>query len=419
MIIKNGQEMDSIRRKKILALVLAGGAGTRLQNLTRWRAKPAVPFGGKFRIIDFALSNCVNSGIRNIGVLTQYKAHSLIKHLQKAWGGFKGELGEFVEILPAQQRVENSWYKGTADAIYQNLDIIKHHNPDYVLILAGDHIYKTDYMDMLESHIKSGAEMSAACIPVNISEASNFGIMQVDEHNAITQFIEKPQNLHSSNKGNDSVLASMGFYLFNTEFLCAQLIEDAKSNLSSHDFGKDLIPKIINKNKVNAYQFENNSWSYWRDVGTIDAFWKANLELIDVVPELDLYDESWPIWTYQAQVPPAKFVFNDNKRRGVAVDSMVSGGCIISGAEIQHSLLFNNVKVDSYTSIQDSVILPDVTIGNHCQIKNAVIDKRCKIPDNTIIGHDAKLDNANYHVSPNGVVLVTPDMINQEHYRAA
>lgn len=417
-LIHQGKEKD-LRHKKVLALVLAGGAGTRLKDLTHWRAKPAVPFGGKFRIIDFALSNCVNSGIRNIGVLTQYKAHSLIKHLQKAWGGFNGELGEFVEILPAQQRVENSWYKGTADAIYQNLDIIKHHNPDYVLILAGDHVYKTDYRDMLEYHIDSDADMTVGAISVNANEAKNFGIMQTDADQRVTQFMEKPSMLNLKLQADNTALASMGFYLFNTEFLCDLLHKDAHNSQSSHDFGKDIIPEIIKTHHIGAYPFSQTEKPYWRDVGTIDAFWKANLELIDVVPELDLYDQNWPIWTYQAQLPPAKFVFNDDNRRGYAVDSMVSGGCIISGASINHSVLFNNVRVNSFSHIEDSVVMSDVTIGRNCRINNAIIDKRCTVPDNTVIGEDNSHDRSRFEISEGGVVLVTQDMLKKEVSRAA
>lgn len=402
--------------RNTLALIMAGGRGSRLKDLTKWRAKPAVPFGGKFRIIDFPLSNCINSGIRRIGVLTQYKAHSLILHIQRGWGHLRGEFGEFVELLPAQQRIEESWYAGTADSIYQNLDIIRTHSPEYVLILAGDHIYKMDYGAMLAKHVENKADVTVGCFEVPIEKASDFGVMGVEENMRIRSFIEKPDDPQPMPGVEDHALCSMGIYIFNTDFLFEQLIRDADTPNSSHDFGNDIIPVAIEKYHAYAYPFTNvdtGIQSYWRDVGTLDAFWEANLELIGVTPELNLYDDEWPIWTSQEQLPPAKFIFDDEDRRGMAVDSMVSGGCIISGATVRHSLLFSNVSVNDYTEIESSVVLPDVTIGKNCRIFHAVIDKGCEIPDGTIIGENELEDRKKYYVSPTGVVLVTPDMLGQ------
>ncbi len=400
-----------------LALIMAGGRGSRLKDLTRWRAKPAVAFGGKFRIIDFPLSNCINSGIRRIGVLTQYKAHSLITHIQRGWGHLRGEFGEFVELLPAQQRIETSWYAGTADAIYQNLDIIRNHGPDYVLILAGDHIYKMDYGAMLAAHVEKQADVTVGCIEVPLEQAHAFGVMEVDAEDRVQEFQEKPAEPKAKIGRPDAALCSMGIYIFNKDFLFEQLIKDADSPNSSHDFGKDIIPSVINKYRVYAYDFldlETNEQAYWRDVGTVDAFWEANLELIGVTPELNLYDNTWPIWTYQEQLPPAKFIFDDEERRGMAVDSMVSGGCIISGAQVRHSLLFSNVKVNSFATLEDAVILPEVDIGRHCRIKRAVIDKGCQIPEGTIIGEDPEEDAKRFHVTPGGIALVVPEMLGQQ-----
>jgi glucose-1-phosphate adenylyltransferase len=403
-----------------LALILAGGRGSRLKQLTAWRAKPAVPFGGKFRIIDFPLSNCMNSGIRRVGVLTQYKAHSLLQHIQRGWGFLRGEFGEFVELLPAQQRIQSSWYAGTADAIYQNLDIIRIHNPEYVLILAGDHIYKMDYGPMIAQHVENGADMTVGCLEVDLQAARAFGVMTVAEDGRVLEFHEKPESPSPMPGSDSAALASMGIYVFNTRFLFEQLIKDADNARSSHDFGHDIIPAIISRYRVFAYPFRDesgNQQAYWRDVGTVDAFWATNLELIGVTPELNLYDEEWPIWTYQEQVPPAKFIFDDEKRRGMAVDSMVSGGCLISGARVRHSLLFSNVKVNSYSILQHAVVLPDVDIARHCRISNAVIDKGCRIPAETVIGEDPDKDAERFHVTRGGVVLVTPEMLGQEfHY---
>ncbi|MEX2470045.1 MAG: glucose-1-phosphate adenylyltransferase [Pseudohongiellaceae bacterium] len=403
--------------RNTLALILAGGRGSRLQELTLWRAKPAVPFGGKFRIIDFPLSNCMNSGVRRVGILTQYKAHSLIRHVQKGWGYLRGELGEFIELLPAQQRIESSWYSGTADAVYQNLDIIRGHGPEHVLILAGDHVYKMDYGPMLAYHVENNAELTVGCIEIPLQEASAFGVMNVDDNHRICSFDEKPRHPAPLPGQPDRALASMGIYVFSTAFLVDCLLRDAESgDDSSHDFGRDIIPSVISEHSVYAYPFRSggsNTQAYWRDVGTVDTYWKANLELIDVTPELNLYDRHWPIWTYQEQNPPAKFVFNEDRRRGTAIDSMIAGGAIISGASILHSLLFSNVTVDAHSSVEDSVVLPDVAIGRNCRIRKAVIDKGAVIPDGTVIGYDKTADESRFHVSPGGVVLVTPEMLGQ------
>ncbi|MCU0835331.1 MAG: glucose-1-phosphate adenylyltransferase [Chromatiaceae bacterium] len=405
--------------RNTLALILAGGRGSRLKHLTKWRSKPAVPFGGKFRIVDFPLSNCINSGIRRIGVLTQYKAHSLILHIQKGWGFLRGEFGEFVELWPAQQRIaETAWYAGTADAVFQNLDIIRNHNPDYVLILAGDHVYKMDYGAMVAHHVESGADMTVGCIEVDLEKAREFGVMTVDEEQRVRSFREKPADPDPIPGRPGEALASMGIYVFNRAFLFEQLIRDADTKSSSHDFGKDIIPAVIGKYRVLAYPFRDvrsGAQAYWRDVGTVDAFWEANLELIGVTPPLNLYDETWPIWTYQEQLPPAKFVFDDEDRRGMAVDSMVSGGCIISGATVRHSLLFSNVRVNSFAYCQDSVILPDVDVGRNCEVRNAVIDRGCRIPEGMVIGRDHMADRKRgFYVTEQGVTLVTPEMLGQE-----
>jgi glucose-1-phosphate adenylyltransferase len=420
--MSDGQSLRYVSRltRDTLALILAGGRGSRLKHLTAWRAKPAVPFGGKFRIIDFPLSNCMNSGIRRVGVLTQYKAHSLIQHVQRGWSFLRGEFGEFVELLPAQQRIEASWYLGTADAVYQNLDIIRSHDPAYVLILAGDHVYKMDYGPLIAAHVEHGADVTVGCIEVPIEEASAFGVMTVDAEWRVTDFIEKPQHPEPIPGRTDVVLASMGIYVFNTGFLYEQLIRDADTSDSEHDFGRNIIPKVLERYRVLAYPFRDparGGQAYWRDVGTVDAYWRANMELIGITPELNLYDEDWPIWTHQEQLPPAKFIFDDDERRGMAVDSMVSGGNIISGALVRNSLLFSSVHVESYSVVHDSVILPNVNIGQHCRLERVIIDKGCQIPDGTVIGVDHDQDARHFHVSPAGIVLVTPEMLGQElHY---
>ncbi|HWV16427.1 MAG TPA: glucose-1-phosphate adenylyltransferase [Cellvibrio sp.] len=403
--------------QKTLAVILAGGRGSRLHQLTNWRAKPAVHFGGKFRIIDFPLSNCVNSGIRRISVLTQYKSHSLDRHIQRGWGFLGGELGEFVELLPAQQRLDESWYVGTADAVWQNLDIIRRHNPEYVLILAGDHIYKMDYGTMIAAHVERGADITVGCIEVPLDIAHAFGVMDIDDNNRIVRFTEKPANPEPMPGKTDTALASMGIYVFSTKVLFAELLKDYNNPNSSHDFGKDIIPAMINTHRVTAFPFRdpiNGGHGYWRDVGTVDALWEANLELTNVTPELDLYDGEWPIWTHQEQVAPAKFVFDDEGRRGFAVDSLIAGGCIVSGSAIRHSLLFPRVRVHSYCEITDSVLFPSVEVGRNCKIRKALIDRRCIIPDGTVIGYDEEADRKRFFVSPKGVVLVTPEMLNAD-----
>lgn len=403
--------------RNTLAMIMAGGRGSRLQELTLWRAKPSVPFGGKFRIVDFVLSNCVNSGIRQIGLLTQYKSHSLIQHVQRGWNFMRGEFGEFVELLPAQQRIKDHWYTGTADSIYQNIDIIRNHEPDYVLVLAGDHIYKMDYGPMIAAHVDTKADVTVGCIELPIEQASSFGVMNVDSQDRIIDFEEKPEHPKPYANNPSVALASMGIYVFGAKFLFNLLIEDADNEESSHDFGKDIIPKLVENKNAYAYLFreaQREGIGYWRDVGTVDSFWRANLELIGITPDLNLYDNEWPIWTYQEQAPPAKFVFDDDDRRGMAVDSMVSGGCIISGATVRHSLLFSNVRVNSFSEIEDSVVLPDVEIGENCVIKKAVIDKGCIIPDGMEIGVNLAKDRDRFNVSPEGVVLVVPEMLGQE-----
>jgi glucose-1-phosphate adenylyltransferase len=405
--------------KQTLALILAGGRGTRLKDLTNWRVKPAVHFGGKFRIIDFPLSNCINSGIRRVGVVTQYKAHSLIQHIQRGWNFMRGEFGEFVELLPAQQRIKEEWYKGTADAVFQNIDILRTHDPEYTIILAGDHVYKMDYGKMLASHVVNQADMTIACLTVPIEEASSFGVMTVDSNNRIVEFNEKPKNPAPMPGHPDQVLASMGIYVFNTKFLYEQLIRDALDSKSSHDFGHDLIPYLISRYRTIAHRFEDSCVGesgappYWRDVGTVDAYWEANMELTKVVPDLDMYDKNWPIWTYQAQLPPAKFVFDDAERRGVAVDSLVSGGCIISGATVRRSVLFSDVRVNCFSHVEDSVILPQVKIGENVVLKRVIVDRMCTLPDGLHAGTDPERDRERFYVSEKGITLITPEMLGQ------
>lgn len=402
-----------------VAMILAGGRGTRLQQMTDWRAKPAVPFGGKFRIIDFPLSNCINSGIRRIGILTQYKADPLIKHIQQGWGFLRGEFGEFVNLMPAQQTAQGGgWYQGTADAIYQSIDMLRGQNSEHVLILAGDHIYKMDYGAMLADHVDNKADLTIGCLEVSLDEAKEFGVMHVNEARQVQDFVEKPANPPSMPGKPEIALASMGIYIFNTDFLIEQLIKDVDTPGSTRDFGHDIIPAVIDKYNVNAYPFLNlqGKQSYWRDVGTLDAYWSANMELIGVNPDLNLYDKTWPIWTYQAQNPPAKFVFDDDKRRGQAIDSMVSGGCVVSGATVKHSLLFSDVRVNSYSTIIDSVVLPESEIGRNCRITKAIIEKGCYVPEGTVIGEDKAEDEKRFELSPGGVVLVTPEMLGQQRH---
>lgn len=404
-----------------VAIILAGGRGSRLGQLTDWRAKPAVPFAGKFRIIDFALSNCVNSGIRRIGIATQYKAQSLIRHVQRGWSFLDGRFNEFIELLPAQQRVTADWYRGTADAVFQNLDILRRHAPRHVLVLAGDHVYKMDYSKLLADHAERDADMTIACMEVPLDDARGFGVMQVDPSDRVIGFAEKPANPEPVPGRSDVALASMGIYVFNAAFLYEQLIRDADDRASSHDFGKDIIPHLIRRGyRVQAHRFGDSCVNmtegrpYWRDVGTVDAYWEANTDLITVTPDLDLYDQDWPIWTYQEQLPPAKFVFDDEGRRGMAIDSMVSGGCIISGAVVKRSLLFSNVRVHSYCSVEDSVILPNVDLARGVVVKRAVIDKYCRLPEGMRVGVDPDEDRRRFHVSERGVTLVTPEMLGQQ-----
>lgn len=403
-----------------MAIILAGGRGSRLRQLTDWRAKPAVPFGGKFRIIDFPLSNCVNSGVRRIGIATQYKSQSLISHIQHGWGFLDGRFQEFIELLPAQQRIEDTWYQGTADAVYQNIDILRRHNPDHVLILGGDHVYKMDYSKLLADHVAKSADMTVACVDIPVEAASAFGIMSINDDWRITDFAEKPAVAESIPGQPGYTLASMGIYVFNTSFLFEQLIRDHDDPESSHDFGKDLIPYLVPRSRVFAHRFFDSCVNmasgvpYWRDVGTVDAYWEANLDLTHVIPDLNLYDEEWPIWTHQEQLPPAKFVFDDDDRRGQALDSMVSGGCIISGATVRRSLLFSNVQVRSFSLIEDSVILPNVDIGRKSRLRRVVVDKGCLIPPGLIAGFDPASDRERFYVTENGVTLITPEMLGQK-----
>jgi glucose-1-phosphate adenylyltransferase len=416
MTAEDPRYLDQLTRNT-LALVLAGGRGSRLHELTERRAKPALYFGGKFRLIDFPLSNCINSGIRRIGVLTQYKSYSLLRHLTDAWSFFQRDLGEFVEVLPASQRTTGDWYKGTADAIYQNLDIVRTFMPKYVLVLSGDHVYKMDYGALLAHHEQSQADLTVACVGVSLEDARGFGVVAADDDFRVRGFEEKPDNPEPMPGRPDIALASMGNYVFNTEFLCRKLEEDALDAASSHDFGRDVIPSILAGHRVFAYPFldrETGRQPYWRDVGTLDSFYEANMELVSVEPELNLYDRDWPIRTYHPQLPSAKFVFRDEGREGKAVDSVVSAGCVISGSTVVDSLLFSNVRVHSYGSVSASVLLPEVEVGRHCRIHRAIIDQGCRIPAGTVIGGDRAADAARFRVTRNGVVLVTAAMLGQE-----
>jgi len=397
-----------------LAIIMAGGRGERLRDLTEDRCKPATPFGGKFRIIDFVLSNCLNSGIRQIAVLTQYKAHSLIQHIQRGWGYLRGEFGEFIDIIPAQQRRGPDWYQGTADAVWQNMELIRGHRPLHVLVLAGDHIYKMDYGPMIGFHVEKEADITVGVVEVPLDRAREFGVLTIDETNHVLRFREKPQSPEPMPGRPDVALASMGIYVFNPRLLERLLRADAEDPNSAHDFGKNIIPGAIEKLRVFAYPFEDvrtKAQNYWRDVGTVDAYYEANMELVRVSPELNIYDEQWPIWTYQEQLPPAKFVFDDVDRRGMAVDSMVSGGCIISGSRVANSLLFSQVRVHDYSTIERSVILPRVRIGERCVIRKAIIDSGSVIPDDMQIGVDHAADAERFYVTEGGVTLVTQTML--------
>ncbi len=406
-----------------MAIVLAGGRGSRLQHLTNWRAKPAMPFAGKFRIIDFTLSNCVNSGIRRIGIATQYKAQSLIYHLQRGWSFLDGRLGEFLDLLPAQQQLGESWYSGTANAVFQNLDVLRRNHPKYIIILSGDHVYKMDYGQLLAYHVEKEADLTVACIDVPLEDARSFGVISIDEQQRVTQFNEKPLDPQPIPGRPDRALASMGVYVFNARFLYEQVVRDSDDMQSSHDFGKDIIPHVVPRYRVVAHDFAGSCVGglegkpYWRDVGTVDAYYEANMDVTQVTPELNLYDENWPIWTYQEQLPPAKFVFDDVDRRGMAVDSLVSGGCIISGAQVRRSLLFSGVRVEHCSVVEDSVILPKVQIGRNVKLRRVILDKRCSIPDGLAIGMDPDQDKRRFLVTDKGITLVTPEMLGQQVHR--
>lgn len=411
--------------RRTIALVLAGGRGSRLKQLTDRRAKPAVYFGGKFRIIDFALSNCLNSGIRRMAVVTQYKSHSLMRHLQRGWSFLRAELNEMVDVLPAQQRVgDEHWYRGTADAVYQNLDIIQTRSTphDYVVVLAGDHVYKMDYSIMLTDHVASGRGCTVGCIEVPRMEATAFGVMAIDDERKITAFLEKPADPPAMPGNPDIALASMGIYVFDSEYLYRLLEEDSANPQSSHDFGKDIIPRAVAEGRALAHPFAmscvtrarrggGDAHAYWRDVGTIDAFWAANLDLASITPELDIYDTDWPIWTYQRQLPPAKFVLDRDGKHGMTVNTIVSGGCIVSGSKVSSSVLFSGVRVHSFCEINEAVLLPDVEIGRACRLHRVVIDRACVLPEEMVIGEDPAADAARFERTEGGVVLVTREML--------
>ena len=405
---------------RTFAVVLAGGRGTRLKDLTKWRAKPAVPFAGKLRIVDFPLSNCVNSGIRHAAVLTQYKAQSLIRHVEHGWGFLAADLGEYIDVVPAQQQLDERWYSGTANAVYQNLSLIREAHPDFVLVLAADHVYKMNYGRMIADHVDSGADATVACIDAPRAKARELGVMGIDAGGRVTAFVEKPDDdvaVPPCPDRPDHVLASMGIYVFDTEFLCAQLELDAADPESSHDFGRDLIPHLVGRHRLHAHRFAQSCVNmvgdrpYWRDVGTLDAYWEANLDLTHVVPELNLYDEAWPMLGRQPHRPPAKFVFDDAGRRGIAVDSLVSDGCIVSGALVRRSILFYNARVGEGSTVEDSVVLPGVHIGCNVRIRRAIIDRQCVLPDGLRIGFDEARDRERFNVTERGIVLVTPEML--------
>ncbi|GLK67358.1 glucose-1-phosphate adenylyltransferase [Hansschlegelia plantiphila] len=404
-----------------MAFILAGGRGSRLMELTDRRAKPAVYFGGKSRIIDFTLSNALNSGVRRIGVATQYKAHSLIRHMQRGWNFFRSGSNESFDLLPASQRIsEDAWYLGTADAVFQNIDIIEDYAPRHMIILAGDHIYKMDYEQMLAQHVESGADVTVGCLEVPRAEAHAFGVMHIDEHDRIIDFLEKPADPPSMPGRSDVSLASMGIYVFDTQYLFERLREDAADPNSARDFGKDIIPAIVRHGKAVAHHFARScvrsaseKEPYWRDVGTVDAYFEANIDLTDFVPALDLYDHNWPISTYAEVTPPAKFIHDENDRRGCAVSSLVSGGCIVSGASVRESLLFTGVRVNSYSEVQRAVILPYAEVGRSSRLKNVVLDRGVKIPEKLVVGEDAELDAARFRRTEKGVCLITQSMIDR------
>ena len=407
---------------RTFALVLAGGRGTRLKQLTQWRAKPAVPFAGNLRIVDFPLSNCVNSGIRHAAVLTQYKAQSLIRHVEHGWGFLAADLGEFIDVVPAQQQLDEGWYSGTANAVYQNLDLVREFRPEHVLILAADHVYKMNYARLLADHVARGADATVSCIEVPVQDASGLGVMGVDGDRRVTTFIEKPDGsraLPVCVDRPDHLLASMGIYVFNTDFLCAQLGRDAADASSTHDFGRDVIPYLVGRHELYAHCFVDSCVNmvgerpYWRDVGTIDAYWEVNLDLTKVVPELNLYDDDWPILSRQPQLPPAKFVFDGDQLRGTALDSLIASGCIVSGATVRRSILFSKVRVGEGSYVEDSLVLPEVVIGRGVTLKRTVVDKRCVLPDGFSAGVSPDADRLRFHVTDRGVTLVTPSMLGQ------
>lgn len=404
-----------------MAYVLAGGRGTRLLELTDKRAKPAVYFGGKSRIIDFALSNALNSGIRRIAVATQYKAHSLIRHLQRGWNFLRTERNESFDILPASQRVsETQWYAGTADAVFQNIDIIKSYAPEYIVLLAGDHIYKMDYEQMLQQHVEQGADVTIGCIEVPRLDASAFGVVHVDAADRVISFLEKPKDPPGMPDKPDMAFASMGIYVFNTDFLFAELQRDAAQESSSHDFGKDIIPYIVRNGLAVAHRFERScvrsnpqAEAYWRDVGTVDAYWEANVDLTDFVPALDLYDTNWPIWTYGEITPPAKFIHDEETRRGTAISSLVSGGCVVSGSVVRRSLLSSNVTMRSYGVLNGAVVLPGAQIDRSVRLTNVVIDRGVRIPEGLVVGEDPAFDAQRFRRTDRGICLITQPMIDQ------
>ncbi|MCX7301036.1 MAG: glucose-1-phosphate adenylyltransferase [Rhodobacterales bacterium] len=407
--------------QRSMAFVLAGGRGSRLKELTDRRVKPAVYFGGKARIIDFALSNALNSGIRKVSVATQYKAHSLIRHLQRGWNFYRAERNEFLDILPASQRMdETSWYRGTADAVTQNIDIVDSYGIDYIVILAGDHIYKMDYEIMIRQHVETNADVTIGCLTVPRMEAKAFGVMATDETGRITSFLEKPKDPPAMPDNPNMALASMGIYVFSWKFLRELLLKDNDDTNSSHDFGNDLIPEIVKNGKAMAHRFDVScvrsspeAPAYWKDVGTVDAFWEANIALTDFVPDLDLWDRTWPIWTYSESVPPAKFIHDEKDRRGIAISSMVSGGCIISGTEVRNSLLFTQVHTNSYAVLEQAVVLPYVNVARHARLRRVVIDRGVMIPDGLVVGEDPIEDSKWFRVSEKGVTLITQDMLDR------
>ncbi|AHF75457.1 Glucose-1-phosphate adenylyltransferase [Sodalis praecaptivus] len=404
-----------------VALILAGGRGSRLKGLTAERAKPAVHFGGQFRIIDFALSNCLNSGIRRIGVITQYQSHTLVQHIQRGWSFLNAEMNEFVDLLPAQQRLATEhWYRGTADAVSQNLDIIRRYRAQYLVILAGDHIYKMDYSRLLIDHVEKGAPCTVACLPVPRAEARDFGVLAVDADYRVVDFVEKPADPPAMPSQPDMALASMGIYVFDADYLYQRLEEDRRDDCSSHDFGKDILPRVTANGDACAHPFTlscvrsaqpGQSTPYWRDVGTLDAYWRANLDLASVMPELNIYDREWPIRTAMPAMPPAKFTQDRAGHSGVTLNSLVSGGCILSGTTLKHCVLFPRVRIHSFCELEQAVLLPDVIVGRSCRLRRCIIDRACQIPDDMIIGEEADLDRQRFHLTEEGVVLVTRETL--------